>query len=289
MFHTFYDFFLSPFHYFFLKRALIACLTLSLGSAPVGVFLVLRRMSLMGDALSHSILPGVAIGFLISGLSLPMMSLGGLLAGFLVALLAGMVSRFTLLQEDASFAGFFLVSLALGVMLVSLKGNNVDLIHVLFGTILSVDNLSLILMGSVTTLTLLILAVIYRSFILECFDPIFFKSVGGSGGFYHLLFLLLVVANLVVAFQALGTLMALGLMMIPGICARFWARDIFFLCCISFLIAFFSGYFGLLISYHGSYASGPSIILIAGIFYVLSIFFGRYGSLRTYLLHKLPG
>lgn len=282
MLFTLYEFFLSPFHYLFLKRALIACLILSFGSAPVGAFLVLRRMSLMGDALSHSILPGVAVGFLIAGLSLPMMSLGGLLAGLLVALLAGLVSRFTLLQEDASFAGFFLISLAFGVMLVSTKGSNVDLIHVLFGTILSVDALSLVLISSVTTCTLLILAIIYRPFILECFDPIFFKSVGGKGGIYHLIFLFLVVANLVVAFQALGTLMALGLMMIPAISSRLWARDVLTLCIVAFLIAFLSGYFGLLISYHGSFPSGPSIILIAGVFYVISILFGKYGSLRTY-------
>jgi len=282
MIQPLYDFFLSPFHYLFLKRALIGCFTLSLGSAPVGIFLVLRRMSLMGDALSHAILPGVAVGFLVAGLSLPIMSLGGLFAGLLVALLAGMVSRFTLLQEDASFAGFFLMSLAFGVMIVSTKGSNVDLIHVLFGTILSVDALSLILIGIVTTFTLLTLAIIYRPFVLECFDPIFFKSVGGRGGIYHLLFLFLVVANLVVAFQALGTLMALGLMMIPAISARLWARGILTLCSVAFLISFFSGYFGLLVSYHGSFPSGPSIILIAGLFYVISIFFGKYGSLRVH-------
>lgn len=277
-----YDFFLSPFHYLFLKRALIGCLTLSLGSAPVGIFLVLRRMSLMGDALSHAILPGVAVGFLMAGLSLPMMSLGGLIAGLFVALLAGIVSRFTLLKEDASFAGFFLISLAFGVMIVSTKGSNVDLIHVLFGTILSVDAISLMLIGMVTTFTLFIIAIIYRPFVLECFDPIFFTSVKGHGSFYHLLFLFLVVANLVVAFQALGTLMALGLMMIPAISARLWARHILTLCSTAFFISFLSGYFGLLVSYHGSFPSGPSIILIAGIFYVISILFGKYGSLRTY-------
>lgn len=282
MIQLIHDFFFAPFSYLFLKRALIACFILSLGSAPVGIFLVLRRMSLMGDALSHAILPGVAVGFLLTGLSLPMMSLGGLLAGLVVALLAGLVSRFTLLREDASFAGFFLLSLACGVMIVSTKGSNVDLIHVLFGTILSVDVFSLIMMAGVTTFTLTTLAFIYRAFILECFDPIFFKSVGGRGGLYHLLFLFLVVANLVVAFQALGTLMSLGLMMIPAISARLWARDIMRLCGTAFLISFFSGYLGLLISYHGSFPSGPSIILIAGIFYVISILFGKYGSFRTH-------
>ena len=109
------DFFITPFtDYIFLRRALMACLALALGCGPMGVLLVLRRMSLMGDALAHAILPGAAIGFLVGGLSLPAMGLGGFLVGFFVALLSGAISRFTILNEDASFAGFYLISLALG-------------------------------------------------------------------------------------------------------------------------------------------------------------------------------
>ena len=119
-----YDWLVAPFADFaFLRRALVACLALSLGGAPVGVFLVLRRMSLIGDTLAHSVLPGAAAGFIIAGLSLPAMSLGGFLAGLAVALIAGLISRITPQKEDASFAAFFTISLALGVLMVSLKGN----------------------------------------------------------------------------------------------------------------------------------------------------------------------
>lgn len=277
---------IEPFSYVFLKRALVACFAISLGCAPVGVFLVLRRMSLMGDALSHSILPGAAIGFLIGGLSLPAMSLGGLGAGLLVAILAGLVTRFTHLKEDASFAGFFLLSLAVGVMLISLKGSMIDLIHVLFGTILAVDRISLILVCSVATFSLIAFSVIYRPLIVECVDPIFFKSLEGRGSIYHLIFLFLVVANLVVAFQALGTLMALGLMMIPSISARFWSQSVGRLCVVSVILAFISSIFGLLISYHGNFPSGPSIIIVAGTIYIFSLFFGKYGSLFQTLIKK---
>ena len=135
------------FAYGFMRRALVACLALSLGCGPIGVLLVLRRMSLMGDAMSHAILPGAAIAFLIAGLSLPAMSLGGLIAGLCVALAAGAVSRATKLREDASLAGFYLTSLALGVLIVSARGSNVDLLHVLFGSILSVDAPALIAAG----------------------------------------------------------------------------------------------------------------------------------------------
>ena len=105
----------------FMRRALVGCLALSLGAPPIGVFLMLRRMSLMGDAMSHAILPGAAIGFLVAGLSLPAMSLGGFVAGFAVALAAGLIARTTILREDASLAAFYLVSLALGVLIVSVS------------------------------------------------------------------------------------------------------------------------------------------------------------------------
>ena len=135
---TLYDLALSPFAEFgFMRRALVGCLALALGGGPIGTFLVIRRMSLMGDALSHAVLPGAALGFIFGGLSLPAMSLGGAGAGLAVALLSGLVTRLTPLREDASFAAFYLISLALGVLLVSTHGSNVDLLHLLFGSILA--------------------------------------------------------------------------------------------------------------------------------------------------------
>jgi hypothetical protein len=154
-----HDLFLAPFADFaFMRRALVATLALALGCGPVGVVLVLRRMSLVGDSMSHAVLPGAAVGFLVSGLSLPAMSVGGFVAGMAVALLAGVVTRYTGQREDASFAAFYLISLAAGVVLVSARGSSVDLMHVLFGTVLAVDDGALILVAAITTLTLLVLA-----------------------------------------------------------------------------------------------------------------------------------
>src|SRR3954465_4730966 len=133
-----YDALIGPFTEFeFMRRALAAGIALALAGAPIGVFLMLRRMSLGGAAMAHAILPGAAVGFLLSGLNLFAMTFGGLIAGFAVALLAGLVARSTELKEDASLAAFYLVSLALGVTIVSLKGTNIDLLHVLFGSILA--------------------------------------------------------------------------------------------------------------------------------------------------------
>lgn len=275
------DFLVSPFtDYIFLRRALMACVALSLGCGPVGVLLVLRRMSLMGDALAHAILPGAAIGFLVGGLSLPAMGCGGFFVGFLVAILAGAISRFTILNEDASFAGFYLISLALGVLIVSTQGSQVDLMHILFGTVLAVDKISLIMVTSITTSTLFILALIYRPLLIECFDPGFLRVIGGRGGIYHFVFLILVTLNLVAAFQALGTLMALGMMMLPAVSARLWARHVWSLFLLSILFSILSGYFGLLFSYHLEWPSGPSIILIAGLIYGISLILAPFGALK---------
>ncbi|HVV39620.1 MAG TPA: metal ABC transporter permease [Nitrobacter sp.] len=280
-----YHFFVAPFvDYGFLRRALVACIALGVGSGPIGVLLMLRRMSLMGDAMSHAVLPGAAIGFLIAGgLSLPAMGLGGLVAGLSVAILSGIVSRSTPLREDASFASFHLTSLALGVLIVSLRGSNIDLLHVLFGTILGIDATALCFIGGITSFTIAVLAVIYRPLVVECFDPGFLRTVDGRGSLYHLLFLFLVVLNLVAGFQALGTLMSVGLMMLPAAVAQLWARSLPQMIAIAAGTATASGFIGLIASYHLGFASGPTIILTASLIYAGSLLFGPSAAIRRIL------
>jgi zinc/manganese transport system permease protein len=174
-------------------------------------------------------------------------------------------------------------------LLVSTHGSNVDLLHLLFGSILAIDDAALVLIGAVASLSLLSLAVIYRPLVVECFDPGFLRAVGGRGGLVHTLFLALVVLNLVAGFQALGTLMAVGLMMLPAAAARFWVRELWTLSAASSALAFGSGFFGLLLSYHLDLPSGPSIVLVAGLAYFASVLFGSRDSLRTlYLQRRQP-
>jgi zinc/manganese transport system permease protein len=275
-----YDALIAPFTEFeFMRRALAAIIALSLAGAPIGVFLMLRRMSLVGDAMAHAILPGAAIGFLLSGLNLFAMTTGGLIAGFTVAILAGLVSRTTGLKEDASLATFYLASLALGVSIVSLKGSNIDLLHVLFGNILAMDDQTLIVIAANATITLLVLALIYRPLVVESVDPLFLRTVSRAGAPAHLIFLALVVINLVNGFQALGTLLAVGLMILPAGIARFWSRDITGLICIAVLSALVSGYAGLVLSFQTRLPSGPAIILVAAGLYMASVLFGSVGGL----------
>jgi zinc/manganese transport system permease protein len=279
-----YDLLVAPFAEFeFMRRALVGAAAIALGGGPMGVFLMLRRMSLTGDAMAHAILPGAAIGFLVAGLSLPAMTLGGLAAGVVVAMLAGLVTRATVLKEDASLAAFYLLSLALGVTIVSLKGSNVDLLHVLFGTVLALDDAALLLLASIATITLVTLALLYRPLVLECVDPTFLRSVSRAGTPTHLIFLGLVVLNLVGGFQALGTLLAVGLMMLPAAAARFWSADITVMMLIATGIGLVSVVLGLLISYHAALPAGPAIILAAGAAYLGSLALGREGGLLRLL------
>jgi ABC-type Mn2+/Zn2+ transport system permease subunit len=257
-----YDALIAPFTEFeFMRRALAAVIALALGGAPIGVFLMLRRMSLVGDAMAHAILPGAAVGFLVSGLNLFAMTFGGLIAGFLVALLAGLVSRVTEIKEDASLATFYLVSLALGVTIVSMRGTNIDLLHVLFGNILAMDDQTLLVIAFNATITLLALAVIYRPLVIECVDPLYLRTVSRAGAPSHLAFLALVVINLVNGFHALGTLLAVGLMVLPAGIARFWSRDVTGMIGIAVLSASVSGYLGLVLSFQTKVPSGPAISL----------------------------
>ena len=285
---TLYDLALAPFAEFgFMRRALVGCLVLALSCGPIGTILVIRRMSLMGDALSHAVLPGAALGFIMAGLSLPAMSLGGFLAGAATALASGIIARFTSMREDASFAAAYLTAMALGVLIVSLRGSAVDLMNILFGAILAVDDAALILVLSTATLTLVGLAAIYRPLVVECFNPGFLAAMGIRGSLYHYLFLALAVLNMVAGFQALGTLMALGLILLPAVAASFWAREVWSMILIAAPVAFASAAIGLLVSFHAGLPSGPVIVLFASLFFVGSLLLGTRASVRARLSHPV--
>ncbi|RZI46059.1 metal ABC transporter permease [Candidatus Finniella inopinata] len=267
-----YENLFAPFYdYLFMQRALAACIAISLSSAPLGVILIQRRMSLIGEALSHGTLPGIALAYLVAGMWLPALILGGALAGLMVAFFSHFVSQNTCLKEDASFSSFYMIAFALGILILSLQEGSIKLVHLLFGNVLAVDGPSLIFMVATSVVSLVIFAIIYRPLIYECFDPLFMRSLKGPTHFYNFTFLTLMVGNLVAAYQALGTLMALGLMMIPAVAARLLAHRLKSIFLISILFALMSSYAGLLLSYHFNWPSGPTIVLVAGGLYIGSL------------------
>ncbi len=277
----------GPFAEFgFMRRALVGCLALAVAAPPLGVFLMLRRTSLTAEVLAHGVTPGIAAGFLIAGLSVPAMSAGGLVAGLLVAVGAGALSRVTGGREDASLTALYLIALALGVTLVSMRGDTADLTHLLFGQVLGVDDPALLLMAGVATVTLPVLALGWRPLALECFDPSFARAEGVPGGLWHMAFLGLVVLNVLAAFQAMGTLMAVGLMMLPAVASRHWSRELSGLVYAAVVIAMLSAVAGLLASYHLDLPSGPAIVLTAGTFWAASVVAGPVDGLLVRWLRR---
>lgn len=247
---------------------------------------MLRRMSLTADVLGHGILPGVAAAFLLAGLSVPAMAAGGLLAGLVVALGAGALSRATGGREDASLAALYLVALALGVALISAGGGTVELTQLLFGSALGVDDPALLLMAGVATATLIALAFAWRPLVLECFDPGFAQAVGARGAWWHMGFLALVVLNLLAAFQALGTLMGVGLMMLPAVAARHWARELAGMAYAAVALAVLASFAGLLASFHLDLPSGPAVVLAAGLLWAVSVLAGPVDGLLPRLRRR---
>jgi zinc/manganese transport system permease protein len=270
-----------------LRYALVAVWAVVLGAAPIGVFLMLRRMSLMGDIMSHAILPGVAVGYLVSGAaSLTAMTVGGFFAGLVVALLAGAVARWTLLHEDASLAGFYVISIALGVLILSAGDADEELVHLLFGDLWELQAANVLLLAAITSVTLIVLAIIWRPLVLECADPVYLRTLSRAGGPVHYIFLVLVMANLIAAFQALGTLLAVGIMMLPAVSARMWTKSLGSMVALSAAVALMSGTAGVLYAHHEGHEAAPAVVLAAGLFYVISLLFGTQGGLLRRLVRQ---
>lgn len=270
---------LGPFGFGFMRRALAGCVALSLAGPPLGVFLVLRRMALTSDVLQHGILPGLAIGAALAGFSLPAMGAGGFAAGLAVALLAGWLARATGGREDAQFAGVYLIALAAGVAIISAT-RGIDLAHLLFGSVMAVDDAALRLMAGVATAALVGLAVIWRPLVLESFDPGFLRAVGGHGGAWHLAFMALVVLCVVGGFAAMGTLMSVGLMMLPAVAARHWAAELAGQVRAAVALALLASWLGLVLSFDADIPAGPAIVLVAGGLWLVSLALGPRESLR---------
>lgn len=264
--------------YDFMIRAAIATMVLSFSVAPVGAFLVLKRLSLAGEAMAHAIVPGIVIAFVISGLSVVSMIIGGLAAGIAVATLSSLVARMTIIREDASLASLYLIALAVGIFILSAAGSAVPLKSFLFGSILGIDDETLLLIGTVAAITLVSFAFLLRPLIVSTIDPVFHESQSKRPGFVSQWFMLLLVLNLLGAFKALGTLMAVGLMILPATSARYWVSTITSYLILTFVFALMSCWIGLIISFYLPHVpSGPAIVIVAGVIFFLSMIFSPQG------------
>jgi len=284
-----FDLLSEMFNYSFMRRAFVVTTILSASVAPVGAFLVLRRLSLAGEAMAHAITPGVVIGFVTAGLSVMSLLFGGLIAGLGVAVLTAYLARNTILRSDASLASLYLIALAIGIFILSAAGSAVPLKSFLFGSILGVDDASMILVGGVATVTLVTFALILRPLIMSTCDPVFFESQVKRPWIVDQGFMFLLVLNLLAAFKTLGTLMAVGLMILPTTAARYWSGTITAQLGLGFIFSLLSCWLGLTLSYVlPETPSGPAIVLVAGAIFVLSALFGPLGLRGRFSATKRP-
>lgn len=270
-----FEFFTSPFlELDFMARALLAAVVIAIIGAPVGVLLMFRRLSLVGDALGHALLPGAALAYLGWGLYFPALYFGGLFAGLAVAGLASLIARISPQREESSLASMYLLSIALGVILVSHSGSSVDLMHLLFGSVLALDDTTFLMVVASSVVALAIWSLFGKILLFESVDAFHLERLGYPVKSIHFLFLFLVVLTLVTGFQALGTLMALGLVLLPAAAARFCVDSLPRQIGLAVLFGAVGSYAGLLGSFHANWPSGPAIVLACGGIYVLSFVFG---------------
>jgi ABC-type Zn uptake system ZnuABC Zn-binding protein ZnuA/ABC-type Mn2+/Zn2+ transport system permease subunit len=253
----------------FMRSALVACMALALANGTVGTLLVLRRMSLDGETLGHAVMPGAAIGFLYGGPSPTWLSLGGLASGLAVAALAGGLANGRA-RHDAGLVAFYVVALSLGVVLVAWRGSNVDVVRVLFGTVLAIDRRALLQIAAVASVIVLVIAALYRPLAVGGFDPAFLRAVGGRAP-YGAVFAALVVLVLVASFQAFGTLLAVGPMLLPAAAARCWGVGVTASMALAIAFGLIASFAGLLVSYHANLPSGPAIVLANGLLFGVSL------------------
>jgi zinc/manganese transport system permease protein len=193
-------------------------------------------------------------------------------------MLTALLAHKTILRSDASLASLYLIALAAGIFLLSASGSAVPLKSVLFGSVLGIGDASLMLVGGVATITLVTFALLLRPLIVSTCDPVFFASQTRYPWLVDQIFMLLLVLNLLAAFKTLGTLMAVGLMILPATSARYWASTITGQLLYGFLFALASSWIGLTLSYvFAETPSGPAIVLVAGIFFIASAVIGPLG------------
>jgi zinc/manganese transport system permease protein len=264
------------------KSAVAGGLALAFGGAPLGVLLIARRVSLIGDALSHALLPGIAIAYLTVGHDPAALTAGALIAALVVAVLSTLLARTRTLPEDASLAVFYLTALALGVAVIGRYADAEAIHQLLFGEPGALDRQGLVLAASAATATLVALALFVRGFVAETADPNFMRTAGLRGGWLHLLLMMLVALNLVAGFRAFGALMTVGQMMIPAAASRFWARTYPAQAGVAVGVSALASIAGLLVAQASGLEPGATMTLAAAALFAVSAAFGpRNGLLRS--------
>lgn len=260
------DWLITPFRYPFMQTALLAVVMVGVTCACIGVYVVLRRMAFIGDALAHTILPGIVVAFL-GGWSL---LAGAFVAGVLTALGIGTLSRREAVHEDTAIGVLFTAMFALGVLLISTTGSFRDFTHILFGNILGVSFSDLAVMGVMTVVVLLALLALHKELELTSFDPLHAEVIGLRADRLRYLLLLLLAFTIVMGIQAVGVILINALLVTPAAAATLLTDRLPRMMLLGSVIAVLSGVVGLYVSYYANVPSGAAIVLTSTAFFAVA-------------------
>ncbi|MBE3119841.1 MAG: metal ABC transporter permease [Candidatus Atribacteria bacterium] len=274
-----FNIFLQPFSYDFMLRGLAASVIVGVVCAVVGVYVVLRGMAFFGDALAHAVLPGVALGYLLSGGSRDTLFWWALGAAVLVALAVGRISKHAEIREDTAIGILFASMFALGIALIStVRSYSVDLSHFLFGNVLGVSTRDLILTSVFGGVVLLTIFLFYKEFLVLSFDPVLAATLRLPSGLLNNILLVLMALTVSVAMQTVGVALMVAMLVTPAASASLLTRRLWQGMLVSAAIGAFSAVTGLYLSYYFNIVSGSAIVLTAtAIFLLVFLFQPRRG------------
>ncbi len=260
------DILLEPLQYDFIVRALVAAVIVGVVCSVLGVYIVLRGMAFLGDAMAHTILPGVVAAFL---LGWPL-AVGALIMGVVTAVGIGVLTERTSLKEDTAIGVIFAGLFALGVAMLSLRGNySIDLAHFLFGNLLGVSTADLLLTAALGGVVLLLIFLFYKEFLVMSFDPLLAETLRLPTKFLNYLLLILIAVTIVVALQVVGVALMLAILVTPAATASFLTRRLPSMMVVSAVIGVFSGVVGVYASYYLNIPSGPAVVLVATLIFLI--------------------
>ncbi len=255
---------LYEFH--FLQNALITAVVIGIVSGAVGCFIILRGMSLMGDAISHAVLPGVAISYIL-GINF---FIGAIAFGLLSSLIITYIKNNSLIKGDTAIGITFSSFLALGIILIGVANSSTDLFHILFGNILAVQDIDKWLTIGVSIFVLIVIALFFKQLLITSFDPLMAKAIGMKVNFYHYLLMVLLTLVSVTAMQSVGTILIVAMLITPAATAYLYTNSLKKMLILSSSIGAISSVLGLFIGYTFNNAAGSSIVITSAIIFAVS-------------------
>ncbi|MCL7747218.1 metal ABC transporter permease [Halalkalibacter alkaliphilus] len=256
--------------YSYLQQALIAAILVGIICGVIGCFIILRGMALMGDAISHAVLPGVVIAYMIGA----SFFIGATITGVLTALAIGYVSQNSRIKDDSAIGIMFTAAFALGIVLITgLRGTGVDLWHILFGNVLAVSRSDLMVTVGIGAFVLLMIIIFYRPLLLSTFDPVMAKATGVPVQLVHYLLMLLLSLVTVASLKTVGIVLVVAMLITPGATAYLLTDRLPVMLGLSALFGVIAAIGGMYYSVIYDVASGASIVLVASVLFGLAFFF----------------